>query len=210
MKVFLIRHGETALNREKCFRGRLDVELNERGREQAKRLSERLAREKIGAIYSSPLSRARQTAESIAAPRSLSVQLVEALIDISYGQWEGLAHQKVRSTYPDLYREWAEHPERVSFPGGESLAQVRDRALPALLSLASGKKGEAAVAVVAHRVVNKVLICALLGLDNSHFWQIKQDTAGMTLFQKEGDKYILTLHNDTSYLGAISEEEVDF
>ncbi len=83
-------------------------------------------------------------------------------------------------------------------PDGESLEDVRQRAMGVVTDIITGHNGT--VVLVSHRVVNKVLICALLGLDNSHFWKIKQDTGGMTIFTYENGRFVLTRHNDTSYL----------
>jgi probable phosphoglycerate mutase len=88
-------------------------------------------------------------------------------------------------------------------PTGESLDEVRKRAMKVVDKVIA--KYEGSVALVSHRVVNKVLICALLGLDNSHFWNIKQDTCGITSFTYENEQFILTKHNDTSYLRPVSE-----
>jgi len=87
-------------------------------------------------------------------------------------------------------------------PAGESLGEVRERALGAVNSAVAKHKGN--VVLVSHRVVNKILTCALLGLDNSHFWNIKQDTGGITTFTYENKKFILIEHNNTSYLKTIS------
>ena len=87
-------------------------------------------------------------------------------------------------------------------PDGESLDDVRERTLAVVNEVTSRYKGT--VVMVSHRVVNKVLICALLGLDNSHFWNIKLDTCGITGFTYEKGRFILTKHNDTSYLKSIN------
>ena len=87
-------------------------------------------------------------------------------------------------------------------PDGESLHDVRERAIPVINQLVKEFNTEG-IAVVAHRVVNKVLICALLGLDNSCFWNIRQDTCGITSFNYEQGRFILNKHNETSYLEAL-------
>ena len=89
-------------------------------------------------------------------------------------------------------------------PGGESLEDVRKRTMVVVDEIIEGRD-EGRVVLVSHRVVNKVLICALLGLDNSHFWSIRLDTCGITSFSYEGGRFILTKHNDTSYLRAIQK-----
>lgn len=197
-EIILARHGETEWNVEEIFRGRIDVALNETGVRQAQLLAQYLAKPKAEIIYSSPLKRALQTAEAIARHHHLEVSLAPALIDFNFGQWQGLSVPEVKSQYPDLFGEWASHPDRVSIPDGESLDDVRARAMALVDEVIVRHAGT--VVLVSHRVVNKVLICALLGLDNSHFWNIKQDTCGITTFTYENGRFVLTKHNDTSFL----------
>lgn len=200
----LIRHGETEWNRREIFRGQIDVGLNENGIRQAEWLGEHLGQLKMDAVYSSPLRRAVDTARAVARHHGLEVQIVDGLIDIDYGEWQGLAREEVERIYPDLYKDWLENPHQVRMPGGETLDEVRRRAHAVFLDTVSRHKGED-VAIVSHRVVNKVLICALLGLDSSHFWQIRQDNCGITTFT--GDHgLVLTGHNDVCHLRAIQEE----
>jgi probable phosphoglycerate mutase len=96
------------------------------------------------------------------------------------------------------------HPDKVEMPSGESLKDVRERAIR-VVDEVMAKKYEGTIVLVAHRVVNKVLICILLGLDNSHFWDIRQDTGGVTTFTYENGRFILTEHNNTSYLKALQK-----
>jgi broad specificity phosphatase PhoE len=180
------------------FRGRIDIELNETGIKQAQLLDEHLRNIKIDAIYSSPLKRALTTAEIVAACHKLDVVIEPDLTDFDYGEWQGLFHQEIRDKYKELYVQWINHPELIRIPSGESLDEVRKRAMTVVDRAIA--KYEGIVVLVSHRVVNKVLICALLGLDNSHFWNVRQDTCGMTIFSYENGRFILTKHNDTSYL----------
>ena len=197
-EFILARHGETAWNAAEVFRGRNDIELNDTGIKQVELLAEYLSNMKIDAIYSSPMKRALQTAEAIAGCSKLGVSIAPGLIDFNYGEWQGLPKQQVEGKYKELYAEWVSHPERVKIPGGESLDDVGERAIAVVDEVAG--KHEGTVILVSHRVVNKVIICALLGLDNSHFWNIKLDTCGITVFVYEKGRVILTRHNDTSYL----------
>jgi len=197
-EIILARHGETEWNVEEVFRGRIDVELNETGMKQAELLAEYLSGIKINAIYSSPLKRALKTAEMIAGYHKLDVEVAPGLIDFDYGKWQGLPHHEVKDKYKELYTEWINSPDKVKMPAGESLNDVSERAISVVDKVIA--KYEGTVVLVSHRVVNKVLICALLGLDNSHFWHIKQDTGGITTFTYENERFILTEHNNTSYL----------
>jgi broad specificity phosphatase PhoE len=197
-EILLVRHGETQWNAEEIFRGRIDIGLNETGIKQAALLAEHLSHIKIEAVYSSPRKRALDTAEAIAVHHNLDVEIAPGLIDLDYGEWQGLSLQEVKDKYEKLYAEWAAHPDRFKVPGGEGLDDVRERAVNMVNTVIDKYKGT--VVLVSHRVVNKVLTCALLGLDNSHFWNIRQDNCGSTAFSHENGRFILTKHNDTSYL----------
>jgi broad specificity phosphatase PhoE len=202
-EIIMVRHGETEWNVGEIFRGRIDIELNETGIKQAELLAEYLSKQKIDAIYSSPLKRAIKTAETTAGYHKLTIDITPGLIDFDYGKWQGLSHQKVKDKYKELYAAWINHPEHVKMPAGESLNEVRKRAMGVVTEVIARYNGT--VVLVSHRVVNKILICALLGLDNSHFWNIRQDTCGITAFTYENERFILTKHNDTSYLEPIGK-----
>jgi broad specificity phosphatase PhoE len=210
-KVMLVRHGETDWNRKEVFRGRIDVELNQNGREQARALAEATRIFQIDAIYSSPLSRSLETAEILADVHNLDVKIADGFIDLHYGEWQGLEHRKVKEKYPDLYLRWQESPHLVRFPGGESLEDVRERALKELKTIVADHEGQT-VMIVSHRVVSKVILCSIIGLDNSHFWRIRQDNCCLNIFECSKDAYIIHLLNDICHLRRTtgSTLEVDF
>lgn len=201
--IILVRHGQTEWNigsgAGERFRGRVDLPLDDTGLAQARALAERLADQSIVAVYSSPLKRAVETARPIARRLGLTVQPLPGIIDINYGDWQGLSHAEVAKIYPDLYRCWVEKPHRVKFSSGESLRQVRLRAMAALEEVAA-RHDDRAVLLVAHQVVNKVLVCAILGLDNSHFWRIRQDNGCINVFEHQDGIFTAVLVNDTCHL----------
>jgi len=201
-ELILVRHGETEWNAGEIFRGRADVNLNEKGVVQAKLLGEYLKDTRLEAVYTSPLQRAVRTAERIAKHYTLDVIREPALIDMDYGEWQGMPLAEVRKIYKNLYIKWETSPENVKFPGGESLDDVRNRAVSAVNKIIKKHKGT--IVLVSHRVVNKVLICSMLGLDNSHFWKIRQETCGISSFSYEKGQFVLMKHNDTSFLGNLS------
>jgi len=204
-EIILVRHGETEWNVQEVFRGRIDIELNETGLRQAELLAEYLSGIKLDAVYSSPLKRALNTAQAIASHHKLEVKISPGLIDFDFGKWQGLSHQEIKRRYKKLYVQWLENPHLIRMPDGESLNGVRKRALGVVNEVVA--KHEGTIVLVSHRVVNKVLICALLGLDNSHFWNIRQDTCGITTFNYINEHFILTKHNDTSYLTPLPKAE---
>ena len=203
-KVYLVRHGQTAWNLEEVFRGRADIPLDEAGRKEVHLAGEALKDETLHAIYSSPLSRSIETAENIAKFQNIPVTPFDSIIDISYGEWEGKSLKEVQKKFPDLYALWLEKPHKVTFPAGESLDEVRSRAMEAVENLVAKHKNEN-IALVAHRVPNKVICCALLGIDNSNFWRIQQDTASTNLFTYKDGQWIVSYLNDTSYLKVLGK-----
>ncbi|MBI2954250.1 MAG: alpha-ribazole phosphatase [Chloroflexi bacterium] len=199
-RFYLVRHGQTEWNKVERFRGRVDIPLNETGAAQARAVAERLAHEKIAAVFSSPLLRALKTAEPIAQKLGLAVQIADALVDFDFGDWQGLTPDEVAQKYPDLFVQWLTHPESVSIPGGESLEDVRTRVSRLVADLAARFKNQEVV-LVTHKVVCKVLLCLALELDNSRYWQIEQDNGAISVFDLElPSRFVVSLVNDTCHL----------
>ena len=199
-EVLLIRHGETAWNREEVFRGRADVALSERGREQARLVAEAVQERPIEAVYSSPLSRARDTAQPLAEALGLGIVVDERLVDMSFGEWEGRPRAEVEKKAPERYELWLKAPERFRAPAGESLAEVAARAWPAVDELAERHR---VCAVVSHRVVCKVLLCEALGSGAAGFWRVRVDTGSVSVLRREGGEWVVTAVNDTHHLRAL-------
>jgi broad specificity phosphatase PhoE len=207
-RIILIRHGQTAWNEgagEERFRGHTDLPLDATGQAQARSVAVHLAGEGITALYASPLLRARQTIAPLAVERSdtggraMPVEPHEGLLDINYGRVQGLTHSEARAMHPELHTLWRTAPSQVRFPAGEGLADVQARLL-ALLDELPLRHGGQTVALVGHQIVNKVLVCTLLGLDLDQIWRIRQDTAAVNVFQQvDGTWHTLNL-NDTCHL----------
>jgi broad specificity phosphatase PhoE len=205
--IILIRHGETDWNREQVFRGRIDVALNEVGVTQARAVQDSLKDTEIDGIYSSPLSRAFETATIVGENRNVAVRGEEGFIDIDFGAWQGLSHQKVKEEYKDLYETWLAQPDLVTFPDGESLKEVRIRSMESLEEVIKNNP-EKTLALVSHRVVLKVLLCTILGLELSRFWYLRQDTCAINRVEYKDGNYFLTLLNDTGHLREVQGASV--
>jgi broad specificity phosphatase PhoE len=204
MRVILVRHGQTDWNEGGIFRGRIDVALNRTGIRQAEIIAEVLDAVPIDAVYSSPLSRAFKTAQIIARHHDMPVQAMEAMTDIDFGEWQGLKRDEAASRYPDTYEIWETRPEKVEIPGAETLADVRKRLLDGLNDVFS-KHPEGTVVIVSHGLTNKVLLCAVLGLDNSHFWKVKQDNGAINIFKYTAEGSKVFLMNGTTHFRSIGE-----
>ncbi len=211
-RIVLVRHGQTAWNREVRFRGQADVELDEFGLKQAEATGRYIAtRWPVVAVYASPMQRAMKTAEAIARAHGLNAQPLEGLLDISFGEWQGLTPEEASERNPGLLRAWMDAPHTVHFPGGETLDIVRSRVVAALDELIS-RHDEQTVALASHTVVNRVLLCAVLGLGNDHFWRLQQDTCCVNVIDAERDAgqggqnvFTVVLLNDTSHLHDLAD-----
>src|SRR6266545_3572824 len=129
LRLFLLRHAETDWNRERRYQGWQDIPLCEAGRIQAEAAARRLSGSRLAAVWSSPQQRARDTAAAIASPHGLEVHTHEAFKEMGFGPWEGLTVDEARARFPDSYQAWTEAPHVATWPGAESLAQVRGRVL---------------------------------------------------------------------------------
>lgn len=196
----LVRHGQTEWNRVERFRGHADVPLNETGLAQAESTGRRVVAEwQPGAVFSSPLSRAVDTAAAIARHFSLPVQVHPGLVDIDYGEWQGLTPEEARQRWSVEVDHWFHHPERAMIPAGETLAVLRTRGMTTLQELSARFMGQTIV-LVGHTVINRVLLLGVLGLGNERFWHVRQDTCAINLIEAYHDDFVVVSLNDTCHL----------
>lgn len=200
----LIRHGQTEWNRgAERFRGRADIPLNETGYAQARKIAARLAKERIAAIYASPMQRTLHTAQPLADVLHLPVQPHPGLLDIDIGALEGMTMDEARLAFPEVIEKWLTAPGHVKFPKGESFRTMRTRIIALLDELVRKHAGET-VALVTHRVVCHAMLCVVLGLEADALWRVQQDNACISMFEKRDWGYVVTLMNDTNHLGQVS------
>jgi broad specificity phosphatase PhoE len=209
-RIVLVRHGQTAWNREVRFRGQTDVELDEFGLKQAEATGRYIAaRWPVAAVYASRMSRAMRTAEAIARAHGLTARPLAGLLDVNFGVWQGLTPAEVSQRYPDLFRAWMDAPHTVHFPEGEGLDVVRERVMGGLDEVIARHAGQS-IALVSHTVVNRVLLCAVMGLGNERFWRLQQETCAVNVFDVEaapdsggGRVFTMVQLNDTSHLQSL-------
>ena len=204
-EILITRHGETDWNVQKIFRGRADIDLNSAGRKQAEALALFLKGTKLDAIYTSPLERALRTAQIVAGQQHrLRMETDIDLVDFDYGEWQGVSEEDVKEKYPELYGRWLKEPHKVKIPGGESLNDVKKRVLRALDTIVAEHE-TGTVMIVSHRILMKTLILSLLGLDLSRLANIKLDACGITSFNYEDDRWVMTGFNETCFLQALKK-----
>lgn len=199
-RFILVRHGETTWNREGRYQGQVDTPLSPFGLEQGKLAAQALKDVPLDVCYASPLSRSYETASMCAKLHDLPVIKDERLLEINHGEWEGLLAQEVGERYPELLQRWRTTVTDVQMPGGENIEDVRRRAMEALCEYAVKHAGQT-VLVVAHDAVNKAVLCDMLGIDLSHFWQMKQDNTCINVFEYQDGAWRLVLMNSTLHLG---------
>lgn len=161
-RIYLLRHGETAWNREERLQGHFDVPLNRVGIRQARELARRLEKLRVGWVFTSPLARARQTAAIIGAKISCPLSVRDDLREIDHGIWAGMTMQTIERRYPDQLAVWRLEPGRLCLEGGERLQEAYGRAAHFLSSLLKSAL-ERDVLVVGHGVTNSLILCAAAG-----------------------------------------------
>ncbi len=184
LEIIFIRHGQTDYNVAQRVMGRQPVELNEVGRRQAKEISECLKKIELNAVISSPVLRARQTAEAIVEGRpGLELILDESFSEIDYGEWVGLTITEIVTRYPDVWPSYHSDPKAVTIPGGESLVTVRDRALNALSNLKK-RYSSGRIAIVSHADTIKLAVTAALNWPIEMFKSFSMDNGAMVLVRE--------------------------
>lgn len=197
-RVLLLRHGETALNRSGALRGLLDVPLSSRGEEEARRLAARVTAEyEVAAIFSSPLRRARQTAEPIARQSGLSIEVDERFRDLDYGPWAGRDPGSLSHGEQVKFRRWERNPER-GLPGAEHPSQVQSRAVSALAERT--RAGEETIAIVTHDAVLQLLLCHFLAIELRSYRGLMFRTASLTELERSGERFHVQLVNSTWHI----------
>jgi broad specificity phosphatase PhoE len=176
-----------------------DLPLSAAGLAEAQAAAGRLAAEPFSAVYSSPLLRARQTAEIIAAPHGLTVGIVDELIEIDVGQWEGRSWEEIAQTDAAAYRLFTADAAIHPYLGGENMTMVLDRVLPAMERLMAENLGRLIV-VVAHNVVNRVWLAHLLGLPLARYRSVVQDNCAISLIEYRQGRAKPLWINDVSHL----------
>jgi alpha-ribazole phosphatase/probable phosphoglycerate mutase len=156
------------------------VGLSATGRNQMAQVAGWLRGEPIAAIYSSPRSRALESARILAAAPACPVEIVAELREIDFGDFEGLSYDEIALRYPDLYRQWMERPTEVQFPHGESFAEMRARVLRAFERIRRELEEET-VAIVSHGGVNRILMAWALRMPDDCIFRLAQDHAAVNL-----------------------------
>jgi alpha-ribazole phosphatase len=195
--LWLIRHPEPdEAARGICY-GALDVSLSPRGIEQAQSIARWLSCHRLDAIYTSPSKRCVETARCIAANRSCTVGVADALRELDFGDFEGRPYDEIAESHPDLYRKWMEHPTEVDFPGGENFKQMADRVIAATCELVSRHSGQH-LAFVSHGGAVRIILADALGMPKNNIFRVAQRYGAINCIRYTGSLSLVELLNSGS------------
>lgn len=207
MKLTLVRHGQTDWNTCKRVQGRTDTSLNERGVLQAKAAAEYLGNKGIGAVYCAPLTRARHTAQAIAARAGIeNIRVLDGLTEINFGAWEGKTDRELIAEFPGHWGDWnwVLDARLCREIGAESADEILARAISCIERIKDENPPDAHIAIVSHTMPIKLLTAHYIGLPLSRIRHIRIDNCASSVLKLHEDGgATLLCWNDTSYLGGL-------
>jgi phosphoserine phosphatase len=199
-KIILVRHGHVEGISPERFRGRADLGLTPEGRRQAEATARRIRESWTpAALYSSPLSRCQTTAEAIGRPFGLTPVPVSGLMDIDYGEWQGLTPDEAGRKWPEALDTWYRAPHWAAIPRGENLQDVLTRAVAALRDVI-GRHPEDMVVLVGHDSVNRVILLHALDLPLSRYRRLGQDPCAINQIDFSEGEFTVRSVNETYHL----------
>ncbi len=200
-KIYITRHGETEYNLKRLMQGTIDTKLSSRGLEQAACLRDRLAGVSFDRVLSSPLQRARVTAETILENRSESIEFFDALKEMDFGFMQGKDYEFLGREHPELYEQYSNAPAEFTIQEGDSFRDFQTRVLSILEEVEKMDESES-VLIVCHGITKLVLVNELKGIPLERIWdtEVAGNTA-LTLFERTSEGLVLQFENDQSHLG---------
>jgi len=202
-KIYLVRHGQTSWNLEGKTQGSKDSILTSLGLKQAEMLGQRLNKIQFDAIYCSPLKRARSTAQIISNMQNLECILDDRLVEMNFGEWEGLTSVEIQKNYPDNFKVWREQPHIAKIPKGETLEIAQSRMIEFVNNIIESDKQN--ILVVSHGTTIRLLLLNILSMDLKHYYKLKQDNCAINLIECRPYGPVLIKYNDTCHLDIIIE-----
>jgi broad specificity phosphatase PhoE len=201
-RIYILRHGETDWNRKELFRGRSDIELSQRGRDQARAAAEALRSKRISSMYTSPVLRSRETAETVSEVIGLPYTESPELSDPDCGTWVGKDLEDVRISHPQEFQLMENRPSQLQFPGGESVSEVYERVSRFILQyLWDHEDGD--VLLVTHNFIFQVFSMAVLGCHLDNLYNLEMENGAISEYVSKGDRVIMVKVNDNHHLDGI-------
>ncbi len=201
-RIYLVRHGQTVTNKEGRFCGHSETQLTTLGQEQARALGKRMATERIDAVYTSDYSRAMETAAYVVGERAVTAGVDLDLRELHYGEWELEREFDIRKRAGEQYKLMREEHPDWRPPGGETVAEVRERTRAAFDRIVAANHGKR-VLVVSHGTAINCLLSSLLETPLTHVFRIEVSNCGLTeVLVRSGRVYFVRV-NDTAHLAGL-------
>lgn len=202
MEIILIRHGTTLWNLEGRIQGISDVELAPEGLRQAKLLAENFPFDKVDAIYSSDLSRAKNTAQFIADKFNLPVQTTNGLREMDFGCWEGKYFSELEKNEPDTLKIFHTSPDKLKLDRAETVQQAQNRAMDTINKIIAQYElnSSSRIVCVAHGTINRTILFGILEIPLKNLWRITQFNTAVNVIKVYDGGAIVELINGTSHL----------
>lgn len=193
--IYLARHGDIGLGRDKRYIGQTDLALSALGLEQAAALKEIFCRIPLDKIYCSNAGRVQQTAEIIASAHQIVPVALKEFRELNMGEWEGRSFSEIKAEYPQEFRERGKDIANYRPPQGESFSDCCKRVIPVFEGLAHSD--ERTILIVGHAGVNRVILCHVLGMSLENLFRLEQNYGCVNLIYQEGFQYRLKYLNYT-------------
>lgn len=205
--LILVRHGHVEGIHPERFRGQLDLPLTDLGQAQAAATAKFIAAHwKAKAIYTSPLSRCRDTGTAIGTAQGIKIEPLPELIDINYGGWQGRTRDEVKASEPERFNAWMTQPQLTVLPGADSLQDVQARLVRALDHMRTAHPGETVIAV-GHDSTNRVFLTLGMDLPLSRYWHLQQDPCAINVLQFDHTGCRVVTINQTSHLTGLCSKK---
>jgi alpha-ribazole phosphatase len=194
--IYLARHGDIGLGRDKRYISHLDMPLSDLGKKQAMLLKDKFCRVPLDNIYCSDLDRSQQTADIIASAHKIVPTSRVELRELNMGAWEGELFSEIRAKYPQQFNERGENIAHYRSPEGESFSDCYKRVIPVFENLS--RSDEAPILIVGHAGVNRVILCHVLGIPLDNVFRLEQSYGCLNLICKVGTEYRVKFLNHIS------------
>ena len=203
VEIILIRHGLTLWNRDARIQGISDVELAPEGLRQAELLAKNFPFDKLDAIYSSDLSRAKNTAQFVADKFNLTVQTTAALREVDFGIWEGKYFSELERDDAERLKIFHTKPDELKLEGAESFQQAQSRAMDGVKKIIDRHEGGTSrVVIVAHGSINRLILATILEIPRNNIWRFSQFNTAINIFRVDDGNFMIQLINSTAHLSA--------
>jgi broad specificity phosphatase PhoE len=203
-KAYLLRHGETEYHAQQRILGRLDIGLNDRGQEQARRVMDYFADMDLAAVYCSPLRRCRETGQPTVESKGLEMTTVDGLMEVEMGEWDGRPIKELFASEGEAVGRWMRNPSSIAIPGGEDFGTVKERVMAAVNEITDRHSGDESILIVTHGGPIRSIICEALEMDLDKMFRLQIDLASVSIIKyfERGipDTAMVTLLNETSHL----------